>query len=87
MREFLSLWSPWFEGINIELEKMNFRIMWLNVVKNYVVKNAFLKFLSIFCSRKSYVDKGIMIFWIVPFSLILVDGWILLLLIFHFIVF
>lgn len=82
MREFLSLWSPWFEGINIKLEKMNFRIMWLNVVKN-----AFLKFLSIFCSRKSYVDKGIMIFWIVPFSLILVDGWILLLLIFHFIVF
>ena len=62
MREFLSLWSPWFEGINIELEKVNFRIMWLNVVKNYVVKNAFLKFLSIFYSRKSYVDKGIMIF-------------------------
>lgn len=67
MREFLPLWSPWFEGINIELEKVNFRIMWLNVVKNYVVKNyvvknAFLKFLSIFYSRKSYVDKGIMIF-------------------------
>lgn len=65
MREFLSLCSPWFEGINTELEEMNFRIMWLNVVKNYVVKNAFLRFLSIFYSGKSYVDKGIIIFWIV----------------------
>lgn len=27
------LWSLWFEGINIELEKVNFRSIWLNTYK------------------------------------------------------